>query len=165
MLPAGNVIVGKQKHIGIAQKLRVLGFPLLGAADTAGGSDIPTPKQIGLGLALNNEDRVAGGDCFEHFRQTIRHRGDAVSVVDPLAAVIRIWALLSESLVALAVLKNEVAAGFLKLAAFYHQNSVAVLVVILKFGDDNFMPAKILAIGLWLRPSQRGARGVEVDAI
>jgi hypothetical protein len=39
--------------------------------------------------------------------------------------------------------------------------------VILKFGDDNFhcLAGAIFTVGLWLRPGQHGAGGVEIDAV
>ena len=62
VLPSGVVVIGNKNNVCTAKKLSVFGLPLLRAAAIAGGRNTPRPKQIGLALAFDNENRMIGGN-------------------------------------------------------------------------------------------------------
>src|SRR5215831_4507533 len=71
---AGVVIVPHDNQVGAPEHLRILGAPfgpfagLGGAIGTARCRNADLPEIVGVLLALNAYDRVAGGDCLIHLR-------------------------------------------------------------------------------------------------
>lgn len=91
--------------------------------------------------------------------------------MDPLARAVGIGAALPKYLVVFPVLQDEAAVGFLELDTINSESDAAVLIQILKAGDNNLLRSisRVLtigfAIGLRWRTGQRSACGIEVDVV
>src|SRR6516164_9471309 len=108
------------------------------------------------------------GNGFNHVGQSIWHDATALDLIEPLAGAIWIGPFLYKFLFARTVFQNKRTVGVLILDAFGGENDIPVLVVIRKFGGNNFtrLAGGILAVRfLRRRPRQHFNGGSKCQAI